>query len=181
MAKPWFGNAVVETSTQLVPGCDCIVCDFCNAFSLYFRRCLISQVWLQLRWKCSTRWYTPALQRFSSASSPSSLHTYYTTGNETSRLNRSVQCLNACYLLTQITVHDRRVLPRKPRSASWIFFFNHHPVFFYALSSVRISRKSWHTLLNTCFHIAMMTAVFAGGITLTSHPIACQTVRILCS
>ncbi|MCI4381174.1 hypothetical protein PGIGA_G00248810 [Pangasianodon gigas] len=54
-------------------------------------------------------------------------------------------------------------------------------IFTYILhhSSIRITRKSWHTLLNTCFHIAMTTAVFAGGITLTSHPIACQTVGIV--
>ncbi|XP_063049483.1 adhesion G protein-coupled receptor A2 [Engraulis encrasicolus] len=45
-------------------------------------------------------------------------------------------------------------------------------------SSVRVSRKSWHTILNTCFHIAMTTAVFAGGITLTSYPAVCQAVGI---
>ncbi|XP_056629382.1 adhesion G protein-coupled receptor A2 isoform X1 [Triplophysa dalaica] len=46
-------------------------------------------------------------------------------------------------------------------------------------SSIRITRKSWHTLLNTCFHIAMMSAVFAGGITLTGYPIVCQAVGIV--
>ncbi|XP_077600464.1 adhesion G protein-coupled receptor A2-like [Stigmatopora nigra] len=45
-------------------------------------------------------------------------------------------------------------------------------------SSIHISRKSWHTLLNTCFHIAMTTAIYAGGITLTSYPIVCQAVGI---
>ncbi|KAJ8285873.1 hypothetical protein GJAV_G00031950 [Gymnothorax javanicus] len=45
-------------------------------------------------------------------------------------------------------------------------------------SSIRITRKSWHTLLNICFHIAMTTAVFAGGITLTSYPVVCQAVGI---
>uniref|UniRef100_A0A674EXP4 Adhesion G protein-coupled receptor A2 n=1 Tax=Salmo trutta TaxID=8032 RepID=A0A674EXP4_SALTR len=45
-------------------------------------------------------------------------------------------------------------------------------------SSINISRKSWHTLLNTCFHIAMATAVYAGGITLTSYPMVCQAVGI---
>uniref|UniRef100_A0A674CB95 Adhesion G protein-coupled receptor A2 n=1 Tax=Salmo trutta TaxID=8032 RepID=A0A674CB95_SALTR len=45
-------------------------------------------------------------------------------------------------------------------------------------SSINISRKSWHTLLNTCFHIAMTTAVYAGGITLTSYPMVCQAVGI---
>ncbi|XP_062307952.1 adhesion G protein-coupled receptor A2 [Osmerus eperlanus] len=45
-------------------------------------------------------------------------------------------------------------------------------------SSIRISRKSWHTLLNTCFHIAMTTAVYTGGITLTGYPVVCQAVGI---
>lgn len=45
-------------------------------------------------------------------------------------------------------------------------------------SSVQVSRKCWHTILNTCFHIAMTTAVFAGGITLTSYTIVCQAVGI---
>ncbi|CAF90106.1 unnamed protein product, partial [Tetraodon nigroviridis] len=45
-------------------------------------------------------------------------------------------------------------------------------------SSVCISRKSWHTLLNTCFHIAMTTAVYAGGISLNGYPVVCQAVAI---
>ncbi|XP_048853938.1 adhesion G protein-coupled receptor A2 [Brienomyrus brachyistius] len=45
-------------------------------------------------------------------------------------------------------------------------------------SSIHISRKSWHTLLNTCFHIAMTTAVYTGGITLTGYPMVCQAVGI---
>ncbi|CAM9186935.1 unnamed protein product, partial [Lampetra planeri] len=45
-------------------------------------------------------------------------------------------------------------------------------------SSIHISRKSWHTLLNTCFHIAMTTAIYAGGISLTSYPVVCQAVGI---
>ncbi|XP_076845234.1 LOW QUALITY PROTEIN: adhesion G protein-coupled receptor A2 [Brachyhypopomus gauderio] len=54
-------------------------------------------------------------------------------------------------------------------------------IFTYILhhSSIRITRKSWHTLLNTCFHIAMTTAVFAGGITLTGYPVVCQAVGIV--
>lgn len=48
--------------------------------------------------------------------------------------------------------------------------------FFLTISSIRITRKSWHTLLNTSFHIAMTSAVFAGGITLTGYPIVCQAV-----
>lgn len=43
-------------------------------------------------------------------------------------------------------------------------------------STIHISRKSWHTLLNTCFHIAMTTAIYAGGISLTSYPVVCQAV-----
>uniref|UniRef100_A0A8C7Z8H7 Adhesion G protein-coupled receptor A2 n=1 Tax=Oryzias sinensis TaxID=183150 RepID=A0A8C7Z8H7_9TELE len=38
--------------------------------------------------------------------------------------------------------------------------------------------KSWHTLLNTCFHIAMTTAIYAGGIGLTSYPVVCRAVGI---
>ncbi|KAM6930340.1 adhesion G protein-coupled receptor A2 isoform 2-T3 [Xenentodon cancila] len=45
-------------------------------------------------------------------------------------------------------------------------------------SSIHISRKSWHTLLNTCFHIAMTTAIYAGGISSTSYPVVCQAVGI---
>uniref|UniRef100_A0A8C4Z5Y4 Adhesion G protein-coupled receptor A2 n=1 Tax=Gadus morhua TaxID=8049 RepID=A0A8C4Z5Y4_GADMO len=45
-------------------------------------------------------------------------------------------------------------------------------------SSIYISRKSWHTLLNTCFHMAMTTAIYAGGISLTSYPVVCQAVGI---
>ncbi|KAF3695965.1 Adhesion G protein-coupled receptor A2 [Channa argus] len=45
-------------------------------------------------------------------------------------------------------------------------------------SSIHISRKSWHTLLNICFHIAMTTAIYAGGISLTSYPVVCQAVGI---
>uniref|UniRef100_A0A3Q1JS92 Adhesion G protein-coupled receptor A2 n=1 Tax=Anabas testudineus TaxID=64144 RepID=A0A3Q1JS92_ANATE len=44
--------------------------------------------------------------------------------------------------------------------------------------SIHISRKSWHTLLNTCFHIAMTTAIYTGGISLTSYPAVCQAVGI---
>uniref|UniRef100_H2T8Y4 Adhesion G protein-coupled receptor A2 n=1 Tax=Takifugu rubripes TaxID=31033 RepID=H2T8Y4_TAKRU len=45
-------------------------------------------------------------------------------------------------------------------------------------SSVHISRKKWHTLLNTCFHIAMTTAIYAGGIRLNNYPVVCQAVAI---
>lgn len=32
-------------------------------------------------------------------------------------------------------------------------------------------------LLNLCFHMAMTSAVFAGGITLTNYQLVCQAVR----
>ncbi|XP_040270315.1 adhesion G protein-coupled receptor A2 [Bufo bufo] len=46
-------------------------------------------------------------------------------------------------------------------------------------SSIQISRKGWHMLLNICFHIAMTSAVFAGGITLMGYLIVCQAVSII--
>ncbi|XP_029459754.1 adhesion G protein-coupled receptor A2 isoform X2 [Rhinatrema bivittatum] len=46
-------------------------------------------------------------------------------------------------------------------------------------STIHISRKSWHMLLNLCFHIAMTSAVFAGGITLTNYLVICQAVGII--
>ena len=53
---------------------------------------------------------------------------------------------------------------------------NHFCILYFSYSSIHISRKSWHTLLNTCFHIAMTTAIYAGGISLTSYPVVCQAV-----
>ncbi|XP_066495904.1 adhesion G protein-coupled receptor A2 isoform X2 [Tiliqua scincoides] len=46
-------------------------------------------------------------------------------------------------------------------------------------STIHISRKCWHMLLNLCFHIAMTSAVFAGGITLTNYLVICQAVGII--
>ena len=43
-------------------------------------------------------------------------------------------------------------------------------------SSIRISRKGWHMLLNFCFHTALTFAVFAGGINRIKYPIICQAV-----
>ena len=43
-------------------------------------------------------------------------------------------------------------------------------------SSIHVSRKGWHMLLNLCFHMAMTSAVFAGGITLTNYQMVCQAV-----
>ncbi|XP_059346639.1 adhesion G protein-coupled receptor A2 [Ammospiza nelsoni] len=45
--------------------------------------------------------------------------------------------------------------------------------------TILIPRKSWHMLLNLCFHIAMTAAVFAGGITLTGYRAVCQAVGII--
>ncbi|XP_054996955.1 adhesion G protein-coupled receptor A2 isoform X2 [Sorex araneus] len=45
-------------------------------------------------------------------------------------------------------------------------------------SSIHVSRKGWHMLLNLCFHMAMTSAVFAGGITLTNYRVLCQVVGI---
>uniref|UniRef100_A0A8C5V0P2 Adhesion G protein-coupled receptor A2 n=1 Tax=Microcebus murinus TaxID=30608 RepID=A0A8C5V0P2_MICMU len=45
-------------------------------------------------------------------------------------------------------------------------------------SSIHVSRKGWHMLLNLCFHMAMTSAVFAGGITLTNYRTVCQAVGI---
>ncbi|NXC39238.1 AGRA2 protein, partial [Penelope pileata] len=46
-------------------------------------------------------------------------------------------------------------------------------------STIHITRKCWHMLLNLCFHMAMTSAVFAGGITLTGYLIVCQAVGII--
>ncbi|XP_069474059.1 adhesion G protein-coupled receptor A2 [Ambystoma mexicanum] len=46
-------------------------------------------------------------------------------------------------------------------------------------STIHISRKGWHMVLNLCFHIAMTSAVFAGGITLTNYLAVCQAVGIV--
>ncbi|KAF7710292.1 adhesion G protein-coupled receptor A3 isoform X2 [Silurus meridionalis] len=56
--------------------------------------------------------------------------------------------------------------------ASIITYIVHH-------STIRISRKGWHMLLNFCFHTALTFAVFAGGINRIKYPIFCQAVGIL--
>ncbi|XP_072213243.1 adhesion G protein-coupled receptor A2 [Excalfactoria chinensis] len=45
--------------------------------------------------------------------------------------------------------------------------------------TIHITRKCWHMLLNLCFHMAMTSAVFAGGITLTGYLVVCQAVGII--
>ncbi|KAM7408203.1 hypothetical protein PAMA_002072 [Pampus argenteus] len=56
--------------------------------------------------------------------------------------------------------------------ASIITYIVHH-------SSIRISRKGWHMLLNFCFHTALTFAVFAGGINRIKYPIICQAVGVV--
>ncbi|XP_017951424.2 adhesion G protein-coupled receptor A1 [Xenopus tropicalis] len=56
--------------------------------------------------------------------------------------------------------------------ASIITYIVHH-------STIRISRKGWHMLLNFCFNTALTFAVFAGGINRTNYPIVCQSVGIV--
>ncbi|KAF5902111.1 adhesion G protein-coupled receptor A1 isoform X1, partial [Clarias magur] len=56
--------------------------------------------------------------------------------------------------------------------ASIITYIVHH-------STIRISRKGWHMLLNFCFHTALTFAVFAGGINRIKYPIFCQAVGII--
>lgn len=92
------------------------------------------------------------LQCSSFASSPSSSHTSFTTGTLP-----ICKCINRLLFV----IH---------------FIISNHCFTLYTYSSIHISRKSWHTLLNTCFHIAMTTAIYAGGISLTSYPVVCQAV-----
>ncbi|XP_027030716.1 adhesion G protein-coupled receptor A3 isoform X1 [Tachysurus fulvidraco] len=56
--------------------------------------------------------------------------------------------------------------------ASIITYIVHH-------STIRISRKGWHMLLNFCFHTALTFAVFAGGINRIKYPIFCQAVGVI--
>ncbi|XP_074856532.1 adhesion G protein-coupled receptor A1 isoform X2 [Carettochelys insculpta] len=56
--------------------------------------------------------------------------------------------------------------------ASIITYIVHH-------STIRISRKGWHMLLNFCFHTALTFAVFAGGINRVKYPVICQAVGIV--
>ncbi|XP_068611808.1 adhesion G protein-coupled receptor A3 [Brachionichthys hirsutus] len=45
--------------------------------------------------------------------------------------------------------------------------------------SVRVSRKSWHMLINLCFHICLTGGVFVGGVNQTRYTSVCQAVGIL--
>ncbi|KAG9333716.1 hypothetical protein JZ751_010650 [Albula glossodonta] len=46
-------------------------------------------------------------------------------------------------------------------------------------STIRISRKGWHVLVNLCFHTAVTFAVFAAGINRIKYPRICQAVSTL--
>ncbi|XP_056650790.1 adhesion G protein-coupled receptor A1 isoform X2 [Monodelphis domestica] len=56
--------------------------------------------------------------------------------------------------------------------ASILTYVVHH-------STIRISRKGWHALLNLSFHTALTFAAFAGGINRTQYPTVCQAVGIM--
>ncbi|KAF6738268.1 Adhesion G protein-coupled receptor A3 [Oryzias melastigma] len=51
--------------------------------------------------------------------------------------------------------------------------------YIYHHRSVRVSRKSWHMLVNLCFHISLTSGVFVGGINQTRYASVCQAVGIL--
>ncbi|XP_051896881.1 adhesion G protein-coupled receptor A2-like isoform X2 [Pristis pectinata] len=46
-------------------------------------------------------------------------------------------------------------------------------------NTIRISRKSWHMLLNLWFHISITCAVFTGGINRKEYGLVCQVVGIV--
>ncbi|XP_036398938.1 adhesion G protein-coupled receptor A1 [Megalops cyprinoides] len=45
-------------------------------------------------------------------------------------------------------------------------------------STIRISRKGWHVLINLCFYTAVTFTVFAAGINRIKYPLVCQAVGI---
>uniref|UniRef100_A0A7N4P029 Adhesion G protein-coupled receptor A3 n=1 Tax=Sarcophilus harrisii TaxID=9305 RepID=A0A7N4P029_SARHA len=51
--------------------------------------------------------------------------------------------------------------------------------YIYHHSLIRISLKSWHMLVNLCFHIFLTCGVFVGGITQTQNASICQAVGII--
>uniref|UniRef100_A0A8C4X499 Adhesion G protein-coupled receptor A3 n=1 Tax=Erpetoichthys calabaricus TaxID=27687 RepID=A0A8C4X499_ERPCA len=58
-----------------------------------------------------------------------------------------------------------------------VFIFRNRSELLYGL--IRISRKSWHMLVNLCFHIFLTCAVFIGGISQTKNASFCQAVGII--
>lgn len=51
--------------------------------------------------------------------------------------------------------------------------------YIYHHKSVRVSKKSWHMLVNLCLHVALTCGVFVGGINQTAQASVCQAVGIL--
>uniref|UniRef100_A0A6I8P8V8 Adhesion G protein-coupled receptor A3 n=1 Tax=Ornithorhynchus anatinus TaxID=9258 RepID=A0A6I8P8V8_ORNAN len=51
--------------------------------------------------------------------------------------------------------------------------------YIYHHSLIRISLKSWHMLVNLCFHVFLTCVVFVGGITQTRNASVCQAVGIV--
>ncbi|CAL1591180.1 unnamed protein product [Knipowitschia caucasica] len=51
--------------------------------------------------------------------------------------------------------------------------------YIYHHKTVRVSKKSWHMLVNLCLHIALTCGVFIGGINQTANASVCQAVGIL--
>ncbi|XP_020779557.1 adhesion G protein-coupled receptor A3 [Boleophthalmus pectinirostris] len=51
--------------------------------------------------------------------------------------------------------------------------------YIYHHKSVRVSKKTWHMLVNLCLHIALTCGVFIGGINQTANASVCQAVGIL--
>uniref|UniRef100_A0A8B9KI74 Adhesion G protein-coupled receptor A3 n=1 Tax=Astyanax mexicanus TaxID=7994 RepID=A0A8B9KI74_ASTMX len=51
--------------------------------------------------------------------------------------------------------------------------------YIYHHRSVRVSKKSWHMLVNLCLHILLTCAAFAGGINQTRYASVCQAVGIV--
>ncbi|XP_030744489.1 adhesion G protein-coupled receptor A3-like, partial [Echinops telfairi] len=51
--------------------------------------------------------------------------------------------------------------------------------YIYHRSLIRISLKSWHMLVNLCFHLFLTCVVFVGGITQTRNASVCQAVGII--
>lgn len=51
--------------------------------------------------------------------------------------------------------------------------------YIYHHSVIRISRKSWHMLVNVCLHVFLTCMVFVGGIAQSKNITACQAVGIL--
>uniref|UniRef100_A0A673WAA2 Adhesion G protein-coupled receptor A1 n=1 Tax=Salmo trutta TaxID=8032 RepID=A0A673WAA2_SALTR len=123
-------------------------------------------------------------------------HILWMAQNEARACTRIVQCVEriadmALTIDTQVISKKRNLFPRHSSHsflhpvvyactavmllclfASIITYIVHH-------STIRISRKGWHMLLNFCFHTALTFTVFAGGINRIKYPIICQAVGMV--